>query len=242
MSGNIRASWFETREDALLTMRKIYTTHPRSRFARRANLPRPTRLISPPNQQHFPAVPRPQEGRFAIVTDVGCGMRWTRWRTRRMRRSRTAKSCGPGIPTLMPSFRGDDLASDGGKKARSPRRARRKPLKPLRRECRADPAYPWWLRSCAFLFSHARLRARRAPGIPCALVFEGGCSTTRARIASREGGVVSAVLLRPNFRDAACGRSSGWGRHMWCKVRPSWRGGASRRLEPWGRWRNDGCL
>jgi len=27
-----------------------------------------------------PAVPCPQEGRFAIVTDVGCGMRWTRQR------------------------------------------------------------------------------------------------------------------------------------------------------------------
>src|SRR5258706_11024933 len=26
------------------------------------------------------AVPCPQEGRFAIVTDVGCGMRWTRQR------------------------------------------------------------------------------------------------------------------------------------------------------------------
>jgi hypothetical protein len=25
-------------------------------------------------------IPRPQEGRFAIVTDVGCGMRWTRQR------------------------------------------------------------------------------------------------------------------------------------------------------------------
>jgi hypothetical protein len=27
-----------------------------------------------------PAIPCPQEGRFAIVTDVGCGMRWTRQR------------------------------------------------------------------------------------------------------------------------------------------------------------------
>src|ERR1700722_6336575 len=25
-------------------------------------------------------IPRPHEGRFAIVTDVGCGMRWTLWR------------------------------------------------------------------------------------------------------------------------------------------------------------------
>ena len=26
----------------------------------------------------LPAVPLPQEGRFAVVTDVGSGMRWTR--------------------------------------------------------------------------------------------------------------------------------------------------------------------
>jgi len=38
---------------------------------------------------------RPHEGRFAIVTNVGRKMRWTRRRKRRMRLSRTAKSCGP---------------------------------------------------------------------------------------------------------------------------------------------------
>src|ERR1700761_1652296 len=32
------------------------------------------------------AVPASPEGRFAIVTDVGCGMRWTRSRQRRMTR------------------------------------------------------------------------------------------------------------------------------------------------------------
>jgi hypothetical protein len=38
-------------------------------------------LFSPdPNQMHIQGVPCPQEGRFAIVTDVGCGMRWTRQR------------------------------------------------------------------------------------------------------------------------------------------------------------------
>jgi len=31
---------------------------------------------------------------------------------------RTAKSCGPDIPTLISSLRDDDLAGDGGKKAR----------------------------------------------------------------------------------------------------------------------------
>src|ERR1700687_1467157 len=54
---------------------------------------------------------------------------------------RTAKSCGPDAPTLASSLRScvgptglrqDISADDGGKTARSPGRARRKPLKPLR--------------------------------------------------------------------------------------------------------------
>jgi len=58
---------------------------------------------------------------------------------------RTAKSCGPDAPTLVSSFAEAmsalmgptrrDPRDDGGKRARSPGRARRKPLKPLRREC-----------------------------------------------------------------------------------------------------------
>jgi hypothetical protein len=56
---------------------------------------------------------------------------------------RTAKSCGPDIPTLISSLRDDDLASDGDNKPGSPGRARRKPLKPLRREGRIDPVNLW---------------------------------------------------------------------------------------------------
>jgi len=46
------------------------------------------------------AVLFPQEGRFAVVTDVGSGMRWTRRLMRakacgRMMLKRTAKTCGP---------------------------------------------------------------------------------------------------------------------------------------------------
>ena len=37
----------------------------------------------------------------------------------------------------------EQFTSDGGKKARSPGRARRKPLKPSRRECRNVSAYLW---------------------------------------------------------------------------------------------------
>ncbi len=46
------------------------------------------------------------------------------------------------------------LASDGGKRARSPRRARRKPLKPLRRECRLFPVNLWLLTRVLF-YAHA---------------------------------------------------------------------------------------
>jgi hypothetical protein len=46
-------------------------------------------FLSSPARKNFPlqlptksaasnGVPFPQEGRFAVVTDVGCGMRWTR--------------------------------------------------------------------------------------------------------------------------------------------------------------------
>src|SRR6267378_6723178 len=61
---------------------------------------------------------------------------------------RTAKSCGPDAPTLASSLRRHfgptglrqpTSADDGGKRARSPGRARRKPLKPLRAGMPGDP-------------------------------------------------------------------------------------------------------
>ena len=45
-------------------------------------------------------------------------------------------------------------------------------VKPLRRECRSDFGVP--VLACVRLFRlHARQWVRRAPGIPCALVFRG---------------------------------------------------------------------
>jgi len=79
---------------------------------------------------------RPTEGRFAIVTNVGQGMRWTRRRAderpARGRRSRMVL-----MPRRWHQVGGGNSADDGGKKARSPGRVRSKPLKPLRGECRA---------------------------------------------------------------------------------------------------------
>jgi hypothetical protein len=80
----------------------------------------------------------PDERGVRVVTDVGCGMRWTR-RCARTKRAcpRTAKPCGPDAPTLASSWRRcrritqvmspTHHADDGGNKARSPRRARNKP-------------------------------------------------------------------------------------------------------------------
>src|SRR6516162_10295161 len=76
------------------------------------------------NQQHICAVPLSQKGRFAIVTNVGSGMRWTRQRVRRARLKRTAKSCGPGAPGLALSLQNDDLQMTVTKKSWTPRRAR----------------------------------------------------------------------------------------------------------------------
>jgi hypothetical protein len=65
---------------------------------------------------------------------------------------RTAKSCGPDAPTLASSSRkacrpyrvrtSYISADDGGKRARSPGRARNKPLKPLRAGMPGDPGGP----------------------------------------------------------------------------------------------------
>ncbi len=50
---------------------------------------------------------------------------------RRTQKRRTAKSCGPGISTLMPSRQCFALRGQRRQQARSPGRARRKPLKPF---------------------------------------------------------------------------------------------------------------
>jgi hypothetical protein len=59
--------------------------------------------VQPPGEKYFAfrfgrnsnrasAVPPSPEGRFAIVTNVGCGMRWTRSRQRRMTLIRVRRS------------------------------------------------------------------------------------------------------------------------------------------------------
>src|SRR5436305_5916742 len=75
------------------------------------------------------------------------------------------------MPRRWHQVGGSISAGDGGKQARSPGRARRKPLKPLRGGCRVKSGVTVVTMLVCFFILHARLRARRAPGIPCSLLL-----------------------------------------------------------------------
>src|SRR6202043_4247168 len=113
------------------------------------------------------------------------------------RRPRTAKSCGPDAPTPASSSREAKLlGDDGGKKARSPGRARRKPLKPLRREGRVTPVDL----AVTTLVCHQHF-AREAAGatgtrLPCALCYFGRTDhAPLGRFAPRECGAVFTLAV-----------------------------------------------
>jgi hypothetical protein len=121
-----------------------------------------------PNHLHIPRHPVPHRGAFRDRHGRRHGMRWT-WGAHLTR----AYPCGRRSRVVLTPRRwrqvgGGNSTGDGGKKARSPGRARNKLLKPLRGECRATRRDRGDLLAC-FLLLHARLRALRAPGIPCAL-------------------------------------------------------------------------
>jgi hypothetical protein len=148
---------------------------------------------------------------------------------------RTAKSCGPDAPTLASSSRScvgptglrqNISADDGGKRARSPGRARHKPLKPLRAGMPGDSGVP--VASTPVLSTlHRGLRVQRAPGIPHAL--HGGERFINASGASRRGVVSARLYLAPLLRGAQRPRRRHSG--MVRRTRPQMRNCASGNLE-----------
>ncbi len=79
-------------------------------------------------------------GVCAIVTDVGCGMRWTRRRRRRAVPKRTAKSCGPDAPTLVSSFAEAISARRRWQESPVTEESAKETVKTIRvRECRVSP-------------------------------------------------------------------------------------------------------
>ncbi len=116
------------------------------------------------------------EGRFAIVTNVGRGMRWAR-----------RVAAGLGLADERSGAHGQAVWSwHPGADAKSvttmlrmtgartpvPGESSEQPSKPSRREGRACSARPVVTAAC--FFSAGGPRARPAPGLPCALILEEG--------------------------------------------------------------------
>src|ERR1700716_4252679 len=124
-------------------------------------------------------------------------------RARRTTLTGPVKSCGPDASTPASSLAevcrpnrartGRLSQGDGDKKARSPGRARRKPVKPLRAGMPGDLGGPVVTTLVWLLFFHARLRVHWAPGIPHALFRAGVSCTTRAESAAGMRRCVSGI-------------------------------------------------
>src|SRR5882724_9883060 len=101
-------------------------------------------------------------GVCAIVTDVGCGMRWTRATSATNDVDpRTAKSCGPDAPTLASSRRKTIPQATVANKP-GHRGERDISVKTIAWGMPGVSGVTVVTNLCAFLFSHARLRAQRA--------------------------------------------------------------------------------
>src|ERR1700678_4337030 len=101
------------------------------------------------------------------------------------------RPCGPDAPTLASSFAGSFPWGDGGNKARSPGRARSKPLKPLRGECRVIPAVPVVTNARAYYHYTRGYGCGGHPAFPAPSVFEGTLTQQLGRCVSRGCGGVS---------------------------------------------------
>src|SRR5947208_13926501 len=133
-------------------------------------------------QKHFRSSPkqitslvapsRPNEGRLAIVTNAGRDAVDADGAFDEQHVRRTAKSCGSDAPTLASSVavnarRRWQTSPVTGKSAKET-------VKTTARGMPGEPGVTVVTMLVCFFILHARLRAHRAPGIPCALLqFEG---------------------------------------------------------------------
>ncbi len=177
-----------------------------NRFARRANVPQ---LISPPNQWLPCACPVPdQEGRFAIVTNVGSGMRWTRHVGRRLTLQADGEVVWFWRPDAGAKFRRIIPAKRRWQESPVTGKSTKDTVKTIAQGMPVDAVYLWLLTRVFFLL-HTRPRVQRASGIPCALLVSRVVrTTTRTRCAPRECGLVSTSVVMPRFKPGHDGLES----------------------------------
>src|ERR1700724_1679418 len=85
------------------------------------------RLTLPPNQRFYLRRLASSERGVRVVTNVGCGMRWTLERRKTSGVLADGRSRVVVTPRRWRQVGGSTSAGDGGKRARSPGRARSKP-------------------------------------------------------------------------------------------------------------------
>ena len=143
-------------------------------------------LDSSANRNYLPPIPCRHEGRFAVVTKRGAGCDGPLPASgvlacQTKRRRRTVKSCGPGAATLASIPAGLCWRGNGGKKGRSPGRARNKPPN----HCAGKAGMSWLYLSnpCASSTTplHTVLRVPPAPDLPCALHSRGSKRNSKAQ-------------------------------------------------------------
>jgi len=135
---------------------------------------RPAALFKTPNQQHPSPCPAPARGAYRDRHG-----RWARdamdaaaaqdeWRCRR-----TAKSCGPGAPTLASSWR-KQFRRRRWQESPVTGESAKETVKTIAQGMPVDAALPVATTLvCFFQFAREAMGASSAPGIPCALLVGG---------------------------------------------------------------------
>src|SRR5690242_10057782 len=118
---------------------------------------------------------------------------------RRAMTSRTAKACGPGLPTLRPSCTDDVSAAMGARKP-GPQGERAISVNTIAQGMPDDSADP--VVTAASFFSAGGPWVRPSPGIPCALFYSESLLSCNTR-ALRAAGTPSRVSLRHCVRREA---------------------------------------
>src|SRR5258708_37695854 len=113
---------------------------------------------------------RPTEGRLAIVTDAGRDEVDAAARLTSVLQ-RTVKSCRSGAPMPASSLREEAQATVSNKPGH--RGEHEVSRKTIARGMPGRSGVTVVTTLVCFFISHARLRVHRAPGIPCALRFQG---------------------------------------------------------------------
>ena len=146
-------------------------------------------VLFPPSRSH-----KRGASRSSRTLGAGCGGR--NGDARRAALKRTAKACGPDAPTLASRSR-DYPANDGGKRARSPGRARIS-RKTIAQGMPADCGVPVVANACAFCCTRGR-GCTAHPAFPAPSYFSRVIvSKTRTHRAARTRSCVLQMMLFEN--------------------------------------------